>query len=192
MAKEVQETKKVDTNEVKKEHSRAGGRTTTFDRNKSRNNQRNNNKNQRRQNPDDVEKRIVSIRRVSHTYKGGKRMSLSVLVVVGDRKGKVGAAVGKGADVRSAETKAYNKAKKNMVTVNLHNTTIPHEILHKKGAVKIFMKPAAPGTGVIAGASLRSVLELVGVKDILTKIIGASNPITNVYATIEALQSMKS
>ncbi|HRO64621.1 MAG TPA: hypothetical protein PKU78_00180, partial [Candidatus Dojkabacteria bacterium] len=135
MATEVQETKKVDTNEVKKEPSRAGGRTTTFDRNKSRNNQRNNNKNQRRQNPDDVEKRIVSIRRVSHTYKGGKRMSLSVLVVVGDRKGKVGAAVGKGADVKSAETKAYNKAKKNMVTVTLHNTTIPHEILHKKGAV---------------------------------------------------------
>lgn len=192
MATEVQETKKVETKEVKKEPSRAGGRTTTFDRNKSRNNQRNNNKNQRRQNPDDVEKRIVSIRRVSHTYKGGKRMSLSVLVVVGDRKGKVGAAVGKGADVKSAETKAYNKAKKNMVTVTLHNTTIPHEILHKKGAVKIFMKPAAPGTGVIAGASMRSVLELVGVKDILTKIIGASNPITNVYATIEALQSMKS
>jgi small subunit ribosomal protein S5 len=192
MATEVQETKKVELKEVSKETSRTGGRTTTFDRNKSRNNQRNNNKNQRRQNADDIEKRIVSIRRVSHTYKGGKRMSLSVLVVVGDRKGKVGAAVGKGADVKSAETKAYNKAKKNMVTVQLHNTTIPHQILHKKGAVKIFMKPAAPGTGVIAGASLRSVLELVGVKDILTKIIGASNPITNVYATIEALQSMKS
>lgn len=192
MANEVQETKKVETNETKPVINRTVGKTTTFDRNKSRNNQRNNNKNQRRSNPDDVEKRIVSIRRVSHTYKGGKRMSLSVLVVVGDRKGKVGAAVGKGADVKSAETKAYNRAKKSMVTINLHNTTIPHEILHKKGAVKIFMKPAAPGTGVIAGASMRSVLELVGVKDILTKIIGASNPITNVYATIEALQSMKS
>ncbi len=140
---------------------------------------------------DELEKRIVTIRRVSHTYKGGKRMSLSVLVVVGDRKGKVGAAMGKGADVKSAETKAYNKAKKSMVEIKLHNTTIPHELFHKKGAVKIFMKPAAPGTGVIAGASMRSVLELVGIKDILTKIIGAPNPITNVYATIEALQSMK-
>lgn len=192
MAKEVQETKKVDTKDTKATPAKVVGKTTTFDRNKSRNNQRNNNKNQKRGNSDDVEKRIVSIRRVSHTYKGGKRMSLSVLVVVGDRKGKVGAAVGKGADVKSAETKAYNKAKKNMVSVKLHNTTVPHEILHKKGAVKVFMKPAAPGTGVIAGASMRSVLELVGVKDILTKIIGASNPITNVYATIEALQSMKS
>lgn len=150
-----------------------------------------NNKQSKRHNADDVEKRIVTIRRVSHTYKGGKRMSLSVLVVVGDRNGNVGAAIGKGADVKSAEIKAYNKAKKKMVKINLNNTTIPHEVFHKKGAVKIFMKPAAPGTGVIAGASLRSVLELVGVKDILTKIIGASNPITNVYATIEALQSMK-
>ncbi len=151
----------------------------------------NKNKQGKRHNAEDIEKRIVKIRRVSHTYKGGKRMSLSVLVVVGDRKGSVGAAIGKGADVKSAEMKAYNKAKKKMVKIQLNNTTIPHEILHKKGAVKIFMKPAAPGTGVIAGASLRSVLELVGIKDILTKIIGASNPITNVYATIEALQSMK-
>lgn len=140
---------------------------------------------------DDFEKRIVTIRRVSHTYKGGKRMSLSVLVVVGDKKGRVGVAMGKGADVKTAETKAYNRAKKNIVKIKLHNTTIPHELYHKKGAVKIFMKPASPGTGVIAGASMRSVLELVGVKDILTKIIGASNPITNVYATIEALQLMK-
>jgi small subunit ribosomal protein S5 len=161
-------------------------RTFTNDRTKGKFNKK------QGRNNDELEKRIVTIRRVSHTYKGGKRMSLSVLVVVGDRKGKVGAAMGKGADVRSAETKAYNKAKKNMVEVKLHNTTIPHEVFHKKGAVMIFMKPAAPGTGVIAGASMRSVLELVGVKDILTKIIGAPNPITNVYATIEALQSTKS
>ena len=160
-------------------------------RNDNRSNFNSRNKQNKRHNPDDVEKRIVTIRRVSHTYKGGKRMSLSVLVVVGDRNGSVGAAIGKGPDVKSAEIKAYNKAKKKMVKIHLNNTTIPHEIFHKKGAVKIFMKPAAPGTGVIAGASLRSVLELVGVKDILTKIIGASNPITNVYATIEALQSMK-
>jgi len=167
-------------------------RPYTNDRNRSHNNRDKGKFNRKPgRGADELEKRIVTIRRVSHTYKGGKRMSLSVLVVVGDRKGKVGAAMGKGADVKSAETKAYNKAKKSMVDIKLHNTTIPHEIFHKKGAVKIFMKPAAPGTGVIAGASMRSVLELVGVKDILTKIIGAPNPITNVYATIEALQSMK-
>lgn len=182
---------------AKTEKPGMSGKTDRTSTNRSYTNDRNKNnrgKFARKSNrsSDELERRIVTIRRVSHTYKGGKRMSLSVLVVVGDRKGKVGAAMGKGADVKSAETKAYNKAKKNMVEIKLNNTTIAHEIFHKKGAVKIFMKPAAPGTGVIAGASMRSVLELVGVKDILTKIIGASNPITNVYATIEALQSMKS
>ncbi len=184
--KDKAETKSVKKESIEKKAEKTTiKRTFTNDRNKGKQNRKHG------RNADELERRIVTIRRVSHTYKGGKRMSLSVLVVVGDRKGRVGAAMGKGADVKSAETKAYNKAKKNMVEVKLHNTTIPHEIFHKKGAVKIFMKPAAPGTGVIAGASMRSVLELVGVKDILTKIIGAPNPITNVYATIEALQSTK-
>lgn len=143
-------------------------------------------------NEDGLEKRIVSIRRVSRTFSGGKRMRLSVMLVVGDKKGKVGAAVAKGADVKTAEDKAYVKAKKNMIQVNLRGTTIPHEVTHKKGAARLFMKPAAPGTGVIAGGALRPVFELVGIKDILSKVMGSSNAITNAYAAIEALQTLKS
>ncbi|MFQ5492836.1 MAG: 30S ribosomal protein S5 [Candidatus Dojkabacteria bacterium] len=144
-----------------------------------------------RNNEDGLDKKIVSIRRVSRTYSGGKRMRLSVLVVVGDKKGKVGVGLGKGTDVRSAEQKAYNTAKKNMKDINLKGTTIPHRIDYKHGAARIFMKPAAPGTGVIAGGSMRAVLELVGVKDILTKSIGTPNAISNVYATVEALSLLK-
>ncbi len=139
----------------------------------------------------EFEKRIVSIRRVSRTYSGGKRMRLSVCLVVGDKKGKVGIAIGKGADVISAEEKAYNKAKRTMVQIQLVEKTIAHQILYKKGAARIMLRPAAPGTGVIAGSSLRAVLECVGVEDILTKIIGTPNKINNAYACIEALQSLK-
>lgn len=160
-------------------------------RRQHRNTGRKNDRKPRQKRKDDVDKKIVSIRRVSHTYKGGKRMSLSVLVVVGDKNGKVGAGLGKGADVKSAEAKALSKAKKSMVKVNLSGNTIPHQISFKKGAAKLFMKPAKEGTGVIAGGSMRAVLELVGVKDILTKVIGTSNSISNVYATIEALQNLK-
>lgn len=139
----------------------------------------------------EFEKRIVSIRRVSRTYSGGKRMRLSVCLVVGDKKGKVGIAIGKGADVISAEEKAYNKAKRTMVQIQLIGKTIAHQILFKKGAARIMLRPAAPGTGVIAGSSLRAVLECVGVEDILTKIIGTPNKINNAYACIDALQSLK-
>ncbi|MBP9758601.1 30S ribosomal protein S5 [Candidatus Dojkabacteria bacterium] len=140
----------------------------------------------------EFDKKIVSIRRVTRVNKGGKRMRLSVCLVVGDRKGRVGLGIGKGADVRTAEEKAFNFAVKHLFTIPLNKNTIPHEIVFKRGAAKIFMKPAAPGTGVVAGSSLRAVLELVGVKDILTKVIGTNNPISNAYATLEALQGMKS
>jgi small subunit ribosomal protein S5 len=139
----------------------------------------------------EFEKRIVSIRRVSRTYSGGKRMRLSVCLVVGDKKGKVGIAIGKGADVISAEEKAYNKAKRNMVIIGIKGTTISHQIQFKRGASKIMLRPAAPGTGVIAGSALRAVLECVGIEDILTKVIGAPNSINNAYACIDALQSLK-
>ena len=139
----------------------------------------------------DLEKKIVSIRRVSRTYSGGKRMRLSVCLVVGDKKGKVGIAIGKGADVVSAEAKAYNKAKKSMVQIDLKGKTIAHQIFYKKAAARIMLKPASPGTGVIAGSSLRAVLEVIGVEDILTKVIGSNNPINNAYACIEALQNLK-
>jgi small subunit ribosomal protein S5 len=145
----------------------------------------------RLRNDEGLDKKIVSIRRVARTYSGGKRMRLSVLVVAGDKAGRVGVGLGKGDDVRKAEEKAFNRAKKSLVKINLKGVTIPHEITHKKGAAKIFMKPAAPGTGVIAGSALRAVLELVGVKDILTKILGTNNSISNVYAAMEALQKLK-
>ncbi len=139
----------------------------------------------------DLEKKIVSIRRVSRTYSGGKRMRLSVCLVVGDRKGKIGIAIGKGADVVSAEAKAFNKAKKSMVQIDLKGKTIAHQIFYKKAAARIMLKPASPGTGVIAGSSLRAVLEVIGVQDILTKVIGSNNAINNAYACIEALQNLK-
>jgi len=139
----------------------------------------------------EFEKRIVSIRRVSRTYSGGKRMRLSVCLVIGDKKGKVGIAIGKGADVFSAEEKAYNKAKKSMVSIQMKGKTIAHQIFQKTGACKIMLRPAAPGTGVIAGSALRAVLEVVGIEDILTKVIGSSNQINNAYTCIDALQSQK-
>lgn len=139
----------------------------------------------------EFDKKIVSIRRVTRVNKGGKRMRLSVCLVVGDRKGRVGIGIGKGADVRTAEEKAFNFAVKHLHTIALNKNTIPHEIFYKRGAAKIFMKPAAPGTGVVAGSALRSVLEVVGVKDILTKVIGTNNPINNAYATLDALLDMK-
>jgi len=145
----------------------------------------------RNRNEDGIDRKIVSIRRVSRTYSGGKRMRLSVVVVVGDGAGKVGVGIGKGEDVRKAEEKAYNRAKKAMMKINLRGTTIPHQVTYKKGAALVFMKPAAPGTGVIAGKAMRSVLEMVGVKDILTKVLGTNNSISNVYATLEALQQLK-
>jgi len=150
-----------------------------------------NKRSRKNRNNNEYDSRIVSIRRVSRTYKGGKRMRLSVLLVIGDKNGKVGVGLGKGKDVRAAQEKAYNQGKKNLVDVKLKGRTIPHAITYKKDAAKIFLKPASPGTGVIAGGALRAVLELVGVKDILTKVIGSSNPISNTYAAFEALQNLK-
>ncbi len=156
--------------------------------NKNRKGRRNNRK--RRRKDSEFDTKIVSIRRVSRMYKGGRRLRLSVMAVVGDKKGKVGVGIGKGADVKSANEKAVNKAKKNMVEISVKGNTIPHEINYKKGAAKIFLKPATPGTGVIAGSAVRAVIEVAGIKDIYSKILGTNNKVSNVYATIEALSSM--
>jgi small subunit ribosomal protein S5 len=146
---------------------------------------------QHREKPaDGIEKKIISIRRVTRVYKGGKRMRLSVLVVAGDKNGRVGAGIGKGADVRTAEEKAFKQAKKNMVKINRKKNTIPHTVSYKKGAAKIILRPASPGTGIIAGGAIRAVVELAGIKDILSKILGTSNKNSNVYATIEALKTL--
>lgn len=148
-------------------------------------------RNQTPRTPREFDSRMISVRRVSRSYKGGKRLRLSVCVVVGDYKGRVGIGNGKGADVKEAQTKAVEDAKKNMIMVQLKGVTIPHEVLAKFGASSVFMRPAAPGTGIIAGGSVRAVAELAGIKDILSKLLGSRNAINNAYVTIEALKSLR-
>ena len=141
----------------------------------------------------EFEERVVYINRVSKTVKGGRRMSLVALVVVGDGKGNVGVGMGKSAEVPLAISKASLDAKKNMFHVPVtEQGTIPHEVLGHFGAGRIIIKPAVEGTGVIAGGPARAVLELCGVKDIRTKSYGSNNPINMVKATIEGLASLRS
>jgi len=140
----------------------------------------------------EFDQKVVEIKRVTRVVAGGKRMRFRALVVVGDHKGKVGMGLRKGTDVAEAVNKAVNAAKKNMVTVPLTNETIPHAIKLKYNSSRILLMPAAPGTGIIAGGALRSVLELAGVKNILSKMLGSSNKVNNVKAVFEAFRRMKS
>ena len=139
----------------------------------------------------EFEEKVVQVNRVSKKTKGGNRIGFSVLTVVGDRKGQVGVGLGKAKDVVSAIKKGMFRAKKNLVKVPMKGTTITHEVRIKRGAAKILLKPAPPGTGMIAGGPVRVVVEAAGIQDIVAKILGTTNKASNVYATIEALGLLK-
>lgn len=143
------------------------------------------------QEPKEFEEKVVQVNRVSKKTKGGNKVGFSVVVVVGDKKGRVGVGIGKAPEVQSSIRKGVAYAKKHLVRVPMRNGTIPHEVWVKEGAARIMLKPAPQGSGVIAGGSIRAVVELAGIKDISSKVLGTNNQANNVYATFAALRKLE-
>lgn len=162
-----------------------------FEKNRSKIRQGRKDRPQGKQEKDPFEHKIIDINRVTKMYKGGRRMKISVFVAIGDKKGRVGLGLGKGDDVKSAQEKAIARAKKNLVFVQLKGQTIPHEVLAKYKSGKVLLKPAAPGTGIVAGSSVRQIVEVAGISDIRGKILGSNNKITNSYTTVKALSMLR-
>jgi small subunit ribosomal protein S5 len=155
--------------------------------NQDRRQQRNNQPSE----PKEFDEKVIQVSRVSKKTKGGNKMGFSILMVVGDRKGRVGVGLGKSNDVQSAIRKGVKKAKKKMITVPLDGTTIPFSIVTKHGAGQVMLKPAPKGSGVIAGGPVRAVVEAAGIRDVSSKILGSSNQSVSVYATFEALKQIQ-
>ena len=139
----------------------------------------------------EYEERVVALNRVSKTVKGGRVMKFAALVVIGDQKGTIGVGQGKAAEVPDAIRKAIEDAKKNLVTISLKGSSIPHEVIGEFGAGRVLLKPAPAGTGVIAGGAVRAVVEVAGIKDIRTKCLRSRNPQNVVNATVEGLKSLR-
>ncbi len=142
--------------------------------------------------PREFDQKVVEVKRVTRVVAGGKRMRFRALVVIGDHKGRVGMGLKKGLDVAESVNKAVNQAKKNLVSLPLFNDTIPHEVNVKYKSSRLILKPGKPGQGIVAGGAVRSVMDLAGVKNVMSKMLGSSNKVNNIKAVFAAFKSMKS